>query len=128
MLLAWCALACQPPSPPAPTPVFPPAGEEARVLTPLGTTASFGADRKALDEYRAAQIADLATPTGPPGTTAAAIRNAGRYTEIANQTRVLILEQDVDQVRVRVLDGPLAGREGWVYLTSVARPRTSTQP
>ena len=120
LLLVSCSV-----PPPQPTPVQPPAGEEARVLSLLGTSSWLGAARTTLDEYRTALIADLEA-SSKPGVTAArksdAYRADGRLVDIANNTRVLVLEHDVNQTRVRVLDGPNAGREGWVYSEGVIRP------
>jgi hypothetical protein len=124
--IAFCLLVgCQSQPPiPTPTPVQPPANQEGRVQSPIGTGAILGADRTALDDYGKAQDEDIAlSKSGKPQAARAAMTGSGRVATVDNETRVLVLEVDGPQTRVRVLDGASAGREGWVYSGVVVRPR-----
>ena len=119
VVIAW-TLGARSAPPPTTTFANPPAGGEGRVRSLLGTDVSLGPDRRALDAYRLALIASLtATPRATSEPT---------ILRLLNETRVLVLELDGTQTRVRVLDGDNAGREGWVYSEVVIPLRSGNSP
>lgn len=88
----------------------------------MGTNVTLAPDRLTLDRYRDALSKDAASKTNTSPTLAATLLR------IPNNTRVLVLEIDGPQTRVRVLDGESVGREGWVYSEVVVPLRSSNSP
>lgn len=118
LVAVWFLTATQPSSPSVVSGRLP-TGSEARLLSEFGSV-TLAADVNGLTDYRNALDKDTAARTDANAT---AMRSSGRISQVPSGTRATVLEYDVLFTRVRVLDGPLTGTEGWVYPETVAPAR-----